>query len=237
MSKKYIYGRELSFKENSIEKKIENLLIKNEAGEVIFPQSIYREQLKEVGLVSEICKNGLNFTRKSSKLCRKFQIKKNTIDDGTVNEIVFINYIDKEPNKRTPVPLHVRKSFSKLKNPTSALSGLNHNLEIDHKDGHLGQGSDIEDFQLLTKNENDTKRDYCNKICIPNKKRYDARIMGYKVGWVNGNENLQVELGKDACKGCFRHDPVFFRKHLFFKQNSNNISTKNLQLLIDFDKK
>lgn len=46
---------------------------------------------------------------------------------------------------------------------------------------------------------NDAKRQHCT-VCKQCGKRFDARTMGYQVGWICGDENTKV------CTGCFWYD-------------------------------
>lgn len=76
-------------------------------------------------------------------------------------------------------------------------------IEVDHKNGKYDELSNIElenqkidDFQPLSKAANDAKRQHC-KDCIKTGKRYDARRLGYKEGWVVGDENTS------PCIGCY----------------------------------
>lgn len=85
-------------------------------------------------------------------------------------------------------------------------------IEVDHKNGKYDELSNIElenqkidDFQPLSKAANDAKRQHC-KDCIKTGKRYDARRLGYKEGWVVGDENTS------PCIGCYWYDPKRFNQ-------------------------
>lgn len=85
-------------------------------------------------------------------------------------------------------------------------------IEVDHKNGKYDELSNIElenqkidDFQPLSKAANDAKRQHC-KDCIKTGKRYDARRLGYKEGWVVGDENAS------PCIGCYWYDPKRFNQ-------------------------
>lgn len=57
----------------------------------------------------------------------------------------------------------------------------------------------LQDFQPLCKPANDAKRQHCT-VCKRRGKRFDARTMGYQVGWICGDEDTKV------CTGCFWYD-------------------------------
>lgn len=86
------------------------------------------------------------------------------------------------------------------------------NIEVDHKNGKYNELSNIElkdqkesEFQPLSKAANDAKRQHCLE-CIHNGKRYDATRLGYKEGWVVGDENTST------CIGCYWYDPKRFNQ-------------------------
>ena len=93
--------------------------------------------------------------------------------------------------------------------------------EIDHKNGWKNDvrvmtpaTQRLEDFQPLSKAANDAKRQFC-KECRKTGKRFDARRLGYPVGWYAGGE---AHVGDtDGCIGCFWYDPIEFRRHLKFE--------------------
>lgn len=85
-------------------------------------------------------------------------------------------------------------------------------IECDHKDGRYTVLSNIElstqkesDFQPLSKAANDAKRHHCME-CIKTGKRYDARKLGYKEGYIVGDEDTKV------CAGCYWYDPKRFNE-------------------------
>lgn len=93
-----------------------------------------------------------------------------------------------------------------------AVLDVGSNIEVDHKNGKYDELSNIDmdnqklqDFQPLSKAANDAKRQHC-KQCIREGKRYDARRLGYKEGWVVGDENTA------PCIGCYWYDPKRFNE-------------------------
>jgi len=89
------------------------------------------------------------------------------------------------------------------------------NIECDHKDGRYSSDTysnvsnqDTNDFQPLHRNVNLSKRTHCNN-CITTNKRYDARKLGYIIGWYNGDESF-----KGSCVGCYWYDPYIFNREI-----------------------
>ena len=86
------------------------------------------------------------------------------------------------------------------------------NIEVDHKNGRYSDLANIsvdsqkkEDFQPLSKSANDAKRQHC-KRCVETGKRYNAQRLGYKEGWIVGDENTS------NCIGCYWYDPKRFNE-------------------------
>ena len=89
------------------------------------------------------------------------------------------------------------------------------NIECDHKDGRYDSetysnvsNQDTNDFQPLHRNVNLSKRTHCNN-CVNSNKRYDARKLGYVIGWYNGDESY-----KGSCVGCYWYDPYIFNREI-----------------------
>jgi hypothetical protein len=88
-------------------------------------------------------------------------------------------------------------------------------IEVDHKDGRKDNWlvndtvhQRLEDFQALHKTANNVKRGVCAN-CERTNRRFDARVMGFTVGWTEGSAEYQ-----GTCKGCFWYDPIAFRQSL-----------------------
>lgn len=118
------------------------------------------------------------------------------------------------PNKGRKIRQNIRKDIADAitKQRCAVLDVRSSHIECDHKDGmkddhRLADTAQqkLTDFQPLSKAANDAKRNHCSK-CISTKKRYDARQLGYTVGWVYGDENTTV------CKGCYWYDPKEFNR-------------------------
>lgn len=96
---------------------------------------------------------------------------------------------------------------------------INNNVEVDHKNGRYNNLSDtspeeqmLSDFQPLSRAANVAKRGHCN-LCKKIGKRYDARRLGYKEGWIAGDENTQ------NCIGCYWYDPKEFNTRISLSFN------------------
>ena len=103
----------------------------------------------------------------------------------------------------------IREEISKQR---CAVLDVSSNIEVDHKNGKYDELSNISpddqkvgDFQPLSKAANDAKRQHC-KECVRKGKRYDAKRLGYKEGWVVGDENTA------PCIGCYWYDPKRFNE-------------------------
>jgi hypothetical protein len=96
-------------------------------------------------------------------------------------------------------------------------------IEIDHRNGRYNDASvlnletqKVEDFMALTRRSNLQKREDC-KACKSSGKRFDAKKLGYRVGWSEGGENYDGNtLG---CLGCYWYGPIDFRSKLIISQN------------------
>ena len=85
-------------------------------------------------------------------------------------------------------------------------------IEVDHKSGRYNdkrisnpETQEISDFQPLHKSANDAKRHHC-QMCLKTKERYNAQRLGYKEGWISGDEKDTI------CNGCYWYDPQEFNK-------------------------
>jgi hypothetical protein len=106
----------------------------------------------------------------------------------------------------------IKKKLSKL---PCVFTGTTTQIEVDHRDGRKDDGRVMstttqieEDFQPTSKALNDVKRQVC-KQCRTTDQRFDATSLGFLVSVVNGN--LEYD---GSCKGCYQHDPVYFRSRL-----------------------
>ena len=84
-------------------------------------------------------------------------------------------------------------------------------IECDHKNGRyesLPEHLELNDFQALSKAANDAKRTHCNE-CKETDKRYYARNLGYRVGWISPDIDAS-SWKRWGCTGCYWHDPRNF---------------------------
>jgi hypothetical protein len=84
-------------------------------------------------------------------------------------------------------------------------------IECDHKNGRyesLPEHLNVEDFQPLSKAANDAKRTHC-KECATTGNRYDARRLGFFVGWISRDADAS-SWKQWGCTGCYWHDPRLF---------------------------
>lgn len=99
------------------------------------------------------------------------------------------------------IPAQIRRQV--VSQPCAVLY-INSQVECDHKDGrYTNKVSSIEEVQPLNKTVNDAKRHHC-EVCRLTGKRFDARVLGYSVGWIEGDENSPF------CAGCYWNDPKKF---------------------------
>lgn len=103
---------------------------------------------------------------------------------------------------------------NKLMKQHCSILDVSTNIEIDHKDGRYSTLSNIDiskqketEFQALSKSANDAKRQHC-KECIRTGKRYNAKKLGYKEGFIVGDENTST------CQGCYWYDPKKFNSYI-----------------------
>lgn len=154
--------------------------------------------------------NGNSWARKDvSYLGKKYKIKKEYDEDGSTYSVQLDG-----PNKNSVKKhRHIKEEIkSKISNQRCKILDVGSNIEVDHKNGMYDELSNISvenqnenSFQPLSKAANDAKREHCKK-CRKNGKRYDARRLGYKEGWVVGDENTE------DCTGCYWYDPEQFNK-------------------------
>jgi len=152
--------------------------------------------------------NGCSWARSdNSYLGKKYQITRQK-KAGKVTSVKLNGLNDSDKRYRT-IRADIRQEIKKK--PCVVLD-TTINVEVDHKDGRYKTTADIkqqklEDFQPMHKSVNDAKRQHC-KECRETGKRYDARRLGYSIGWTEGDQNT------DNCVGCYWHDPYDFNKKI-----------------------
>ena len=153
--------------------------------------------------------NGCQWARSDgSYLGKKYKIKRPQ-KGGKVFSVRLDGPNANSVKKHRGIRQDIRTEISKQR---CVVLDVGSSIEVDHKNGKYDELSNIElenqkidDFQPLSKAANDAKRQHC-KDCIKTGKRYDARRLGYKEGWVVGDENTS------PCIGCYWYDPKRFNQ-------------------------
>lgn len=152
-------------------------------------------------------KNGCDWARRDvSYLGRKYEIKRYK-EHGKI----FSVKLDGE-NKNL-FNRQIRDDIrSNILSQRCRILDVGSNIEVDHKNARYDDLSimsldDQDDgmFQPLSRSANIAKREHCNK-CLNDGKRYDARNLGFKEGWIVGDENTS------NCNGCYWYDPKKFNE-------------------------
>lgn len=147
--------------------------------------------------------NGCQWARSdASYLGKRYKIKREH-KNGKVYSVKLDGTNRNSVSKCRSIRQDIRKEMSKRK---CALLDVGVNIEVDYKNGKYDELSNtdvktqkLQDFQPLCKPANDAKRQHCT-VCKRRGKRFDARTMGYQVGWICGDEDTKV------CTGCFWYD-------------------------------
>ena len=124
----------------------------------------------------------------------------------------------KTTSSNRPISDEIRKIICSKVSAHSGLNGtLNDYIVPDHKNGRYTdefvlniETQKVEDFQALTLRENLHKRQIC-KVCKNTNKRFDAKILGYNVSFLEGDENFNNEIN---CIGCYWFDCIKFKESL-----------------------
>lgn len=123
--------------------------------------------------------------------------------NGLRNDIALTNQV---------IPVAVRRVITAQDCAFTGLRGIDR--VVDHKDGRHNTASDsVDDYQSLTGPINKLKGSHCSR-CISTNQRFDARSLGYAIGWVHGNGTYQ-----GTCVGCYWHDIHHFRSTLTLPQD------------------
>ena len=86
-----------------------------------------------------------------------------------------------------------------------------------YKNGRkIKTGTQLEDFQSLSKAANDAKRQHCIN-CKKTNKRFDAKNLGFNVSYIFGNSDYDETIG---CQGCYWFDVKKFHSSLYL--NTSN---------------
>ena len=152
-------------------------------------------------------KNGGDWNRSDGQL-KDFKVIREK-DKGRSIGIRLDGYRDSSIERR--VRSDIYKAIRKQRCRVVDVGG--ENIECDHKDGRYNSETygDVnnqqeDDFQPLLRNVNLSKRTHC-KICEETNERYDAKRLGYSVGWITGGSNYA-----GTCIGCYWYDPRKFNQ-------------------------
>ena len=164
--------------------------------------------------------NGASWARKESTLAKKYIIEfDKSITPGNGIDRIRLNGLNQGDYSQHISPAIKRE----IQTQRCVVLGTS-NPEVDHKNGMKNEDrvmrnedQRLSDFQPLSKAANDTKRQFC-KECMRTGIRYDAKKLGYPMSYYKGSAHHNNE--EDACVGCFWYDPIEFRRHLQYKEDS-----------------
>lgn len=153
--------------------------------------------------------NGCNWARSdTSPLGKRYQISRIKLK-RRIEFVQLIGINNKEKNH------NIRKDIlNEVSEKPCVVLAINQNIEVDHKNARYNdlkvmnsKTQNVDDFQPMSKAVNDAKRQHC-KNCAKTGKRFDARVLGFSVGWISGGENYIDSSG--GCVGCYWYDPKKF---------------------------
>jgi hypothetical protein len=157
--------------------------------------------------------NGASGPFRSDSVFRKnYNIE--LLKEGSGNKNTHIRYCgpQEDDGLRQTIRRDIWEKLSKL---PCVFTGTTSQIEVDHKGGRKDDPrvmnpntQVIEDFQPVCKTVNDIKRQVC-KQCEATGQRFDATTIGHPVAAVDGSLEYQ-----GTCKGCYYHDPKYFRSRL-----------------------
>ena len=124
-----------------------------------------------------------------------------------------------QENPKIAPPRNIRQKMREAGIPIQCpYTGQTNNLDDDHREGRP-QGHGFSDqtnphnYQPLHPIANALKREAC-QICQRTNKRFDARTIHYPVGFIEGNEDFEID--GPGCRGCFWYDIKGFREALSY---------------------
>ena len=153
--------------------------------------------------------NGCQWARSDgSYLGKKYFIKRQH-ENNRVSAVKLNGFNDSIERQTRRIRPDIYEIKSKEK---CVVLNVGNNIEVDHKNGRYNDPRVncidtqlLDDFQAMTKAANDAKRQHC-KRCIETGLRFDARVLGYKDGWIVGEQSTPT------CMGCFWYDPKRFNE-------------------------
>lgn len=131
--------------------------------------------------------------------------------NGKITHRRSIGLVDTSPISGNINP----KIHKEISSRPCVLTGTRTRVEVDHKEGRKTDperyspgNQSIDDFQALCAVGNLIKREACAR-CKRTNQRFDARKIGYNVGWIKG-----AAAYRGTCEGCYWYDIVAFRRSL-----------------------
>lgn len=148
--------------------------------------------------------NGCQWARSDNSFLGKQYIIERPKRNGSVYAIKLNGFNDSNKRYRG-----IKKEIvNEIKSRRCVVLDTSSQIEVDHKNGRYTddiENQTINNFQPLHKSVNDAKREHCKK-CLEQHKRYDAKRLGYKEGWIEGDESSTI------CNGCYWYDPQIFNQ-------------------------
>lgn len=141
---------------------------------------------------------------------RSYVVEKERKGKGETGKIVAMRCVRYSDSARSDsanfaVPTHVKAHFKGHR----CVQTLAREIEVDHKNGRYdADATDADDFQPLCRSSNLVKRAECKK-CRNSGSRFDARDLGFPIGWIEGGELFEKPRG---CHGCYLHDIKRFNR-------------------------
>ncbi len=163
--------------------------------------------------------NGSTIFQNDRGFGKKYVIEKSRDSRGSVEAVRLRGFCPISQQLRgVAIPKEVRQKLSKL---SCVHCGTSSNIEIDHKNGRkdFSLENGIDAFQPLCKHCNVLKRERCKK-CDEGGKRFDAKTLGFQVGWINGSS--QYAGAREGCDGCYMYDPSSFKKVLSINKEESS---------------
>lgn len=138
------------------------------------------------------------------------------INSGSLVAWMFYGFVDSNIAQKNKIPSSVRRYYAESK---CAFSLAKNNIEIDHKFGRFDQDfvsspndESPDNFQPITRERNLFKRSQC-QICAKTNNRFDAKELGYTIGWTIGG--MTFKHREEGCRGCYLFDPMAFNGSLY----------------------
>lgn len=158
--------------------------------------------------------NGCALLRSDGIVGQKYNITRYTGNNGVANvSFSFNGYYSPSQNHqawKSGYPVSSQERIITLHRVCPITGVTSANNEVDHMVNRPDHKPDTDKFlfQPLAKCVNTAKRNHCNE-CAATNRRFDARTLGFKIGWTQGKVRFQPTPG---CRGCYWFDPKEFHK-------------------------